>query len=198
MLATVISVVSLSVSLVTAWFTLLRRGTVEMTQPTVIYFGPDAPRRSQNAEPLPKIFLRTLLFATAKRGRIIESLHVAIAKNETHQSFNIWVCGNEKLARGSGLFVGETGIEANHHFVAPPDASSFRFSEGQYQLQVFAHLLGDRKRIQLFDQTLTITQEAAAKLSAANVGIYFDWGPDSSRYISHVEDRPPSLDPETY
>ena len=106
--------------------------------------------------------------------------------------------GNEKLVRGSGLFVGETGVEAKHHFLVSHDASSFRFVEGQYQLEVFAHLLGDRKRIRLFAQTLIISQEIAAKLMAANTGVYFDRGPDSSRYISHVEDRPPSLDSDTF
>jgi hypothetical protein len=25
--------------------------------------------------------------------------------------------------------------------------------------------------------------------------LYFDWGPDSSRYLPHVEKRPPSPDP---
>jgi len=197
MFAATISVVSLLVSLTTAWLSLFRRGTIEMTQPTVIFFGPDMPG-SQIAEPLPKVYLRTLLFATAKRGRIIESLHVAIARNETHQNFNVWVYGNEKLVRGSGLFVGETGVEANHHFLVPRDASSFRFVEGQYQLEVFAHLLGDRKRIRLFAQTLTISQGIAAKLETANAGVYFDWGPDSLSYIPHVEDRPPSLHPDTF
>jgi hypothetical protein len=108
MVPVVISLVSLLVSVATAWLTLFRRGTVRMTQPTVIYFGPDSPLSSRNS-PLPKIYLRTLLFATAKRGRVIESMHVALARNETHQNFNIWVYGNEKLVRGSGLFVGETG-----------------------------------------------------------------------------------------
>jgi hypothetical protein len=32
---------------------------------------------------LPKVFLRTLLFATSKRGRVIESMHVALSRNET-------------------------------------------------------------------------------------------------------------------
>jgi hypothetical protein len=39
-----ISTLSLAVSAVTAWLTLFRRGTVKMTQPTVIFFGPDTPR----------------------------------------------------------------------------------------------------------------------------------------------------------
>jgi hypothetical protein len=61
------------------------------------------------------------------------------------KKFNIWVYGEERLARGSGLFVGETGEVANHHFLTPQDANSFRFTEGHYQLEVFAHLLGDQK-----------------------------------------------------
>ena len=68
-------------------------------------------------------------------------MHVALSRNETHQNFNIWVYGEEKLVRGSGLFVGETGVAANHHFLTPKDGSTFSFTEGNYRLEVFAHLL---------------------------------------------------------
>lgn len=113
-----ISVLALAVSATTAWLTLFRRGTVKMTQPTVIYFGPDRPRLRDDV-PLPKVYLRTLLFATSKRGRVIESMHVSLARNETHQNFNVWVHCDDKLVRGSGLFVGESGVAANHHFLTP-------------------------------------------------------------------------------
>jgi hypothetical protein len=128
-LSITISALALGVSSVTAWLTLFRRGTVKMTQPTVIYFGPDAPR-SRNVPPPPKVYLRTLLFSTSKRGRVIESMHVTLSRNETRQNFNIWVYGDERLVRGSGLFVGETGVEANHHFLTPKDGASFRFVGG--------------------------------------------------------------------
>ena len=170
-----ISVLALCISAVTAWLTLFRRGTVKMTQPTVIFFGPDNPT-SRDEPPLPKVFLRTLLFATAKRGRVVESMHVALSRNETQQNFNIWVYGDEKLVRGSGLFVGETGIAVNHHFLAPRDGSSFRFTEGRYRMDVFAQLLGDGDRTLLFSQTLEISQEIAAQLSGPERGLYFDWG----------------------
>src|SRR3984957_17161046 len=99
-----VSVLALAVSAVTAWLTLFRRGTVKMTQPTVIFFGPDTPR-SHSDTPLPKVYLRTLLFSTSKRGRVIESMHVALSRNETHQNFNVWVYGERgKLVRGSGIF----------------------------------------------------------------------------------------------
>jgi hypothetical protein len=119
-----ISILALAVSSVTAWLTLFRRGTVKMTHPTAIFFGPDTPR-AHDETPLPKVFLRTLLFSTSKRGRVIEGRHVALSRNETHQNFNIWVYGDEKLARGSGLFVGETGVATNHHFLTPRDGSGF-------------------------------------------------------------------------
>jgi len=192
-----ISVLALSISAVTAWLTLFRRGTVKMTQPTVIFFGPDSPR-SRDEPSSPKVYLRTLLFSTSKRGRVVESMHVALSRNETHQNFNIWVYGEDRLVRGSGLFVGETGVAANHHFLVPRDGSSFRFTEGRYRIEVFAQLLGDRDRTLLFSQTLEISRETAAMLEEPDSGLYFDWGPDSSRYLPHVDRRPPSPKREDY
>ena len=190
-----LSVLSLAISSVTAWLTLFRRGTVKMTQPTVIYFGPDTPREDIA---LPKVYLRTLLFSTAKRGRVIESMHVALWRNEMHQNFNIWVYGErEKLVRGSGLFVADTGLAANHHFLAPTD-SAFQFIEGHYRLDVYARLLGDAKPLRLFSQTLNINREMAAALTEPGAGVYFDWGPDSARYLPHVEKRPPPPDPKDF
>jgi hypothetical protein len=185
-----IALLALAISAITAWLTLFRRGTVRMTQPTVIFFGPDNPR-SREEPALPKVFLRTLLFATSKRGRVLESMYVALSRNETKQNFNIWVYGDERLFRGSGLFVGETGIAANHHFLVPNDGSSFRFTEGRYRMDVYARLLGDRGQTLLFSQTLEISSEIAAQLVETDRGLYFDWGPDSSRYLPHIDKRPP-------
>lgn len=196
-IAVTVAIVALAISATTAWLTLFRRGTVKMTQPTVIFFGPDSPRSRDDA-PSPKIYLRSLLFSTSKRGRVIESMHVALCRNETHQNFNIWVYGDEKLVRGSGLFVGETGVSANHHFLTPKDGSTFRFTEGTYRVEVFAHLLGDLDRKLLFAQTLEIKREVAIALEEPGTGVYFDWGPDSSRYLTHVEKRSPSPDPEDF
>jgi len=126
-------------------------------------------------------------------------MHVSLSRNETHQNFSIWVYGErEKLVRGSGLFVGETGVAANHHFLIPKDGSSFRFTEGHYRLEVFAHLLGDPKATRLFIQTLDISHEIASALEEPNTGLYFDWGPDSSRYLPHIDKRPLSPDPEKF
>jgi hypothetical protein len=180
-----------------AWLTLLRRGTVKMTQPTVIYFGPDNPR-SRDEPALPKVFLRTLLFATSKRGRVVESMHVSLARNETQQNFNIWVYGDDRLVRGSGLFVGETGVAANHHFLVPRDGSSYHFTQGRYRIDVYAKLLGDHRKKLLFSQIVEVSSEAAVELTGSDCGLYFDWGPDSVTYLPHIDKRPPLPDEDFF
>ena len=189
----VISAFALVTSLLTAWLTLFRRGTVRMTRPTVIFFGPD---RGTDGDSVPKIFLRTLLFSTSKRGRVIENMHVSLTRNETRQNFSIWVYGDGRLARGSGLFIGESGIATNHHFLAPQDKNAFRFLEGSYRLEVFASLLGCKKSILLFSQQLDIQNDLGLSLKEQDAGIYFDWGPDALRYIPHLEKAPPPSMPE--
>jgi hypothetical protein len=185
-IALAVSTVALSLSAVTAWLTLFRKGTVRMTQPTVIFLGPETPRT--NDQPgTPKVFLRTLLFATSKRGRIIESLHVSLQRSETMQNFSVWVYGDDKLRRGSGLFVGETGVEANHHFITHGDTHNFQFLAGRYHLKVYARLLSDRSHKQLFAQDLDITADIAGRLEKAASGVYFDWVPDVLNYVPHIE-----------
>lgn len=164
-----------------------------MTQPAVIFVGPDAPRH-KGGRPLPKIYLRALLFATAKRGCVIESMHATLQRNESHQTFNIWAHGDERLVRGSGLFVGETGLAANHHFLIPNDGSAFQFLSGTYRLNVYVRLLGVFRQRLLFSHELTISPELADSLIESGSGIFLDWGPDSSRYLPHVEKPPPAAD----
>ena len=185
LLSNTLSILALCISAVTAWLTFFRRGTVKMTQPTTIFFGPEPIGKKMP----PKVFLRTLLFATSQRGRIIENMYISVARNKTVKNFNIWVYGERKqLVRGSGLFVGATGVEANHHFLTQKDDDSFRFTSGEYLIEVFAHLLGDKKRILLFSQSLEITKDMEHKLLAAPIaGIYFDWEPDLVKYSSHID-----------
>ncbi len=184
-----IAVLALAISGITAWFTLFHRGTVKMTQPTQIFFGPDAPRNSDD-EPFPKVYLKTLLFATSKRGRVIENMYVSLSRNETKQNFSIWTFGKDKLQRGSGLYVGETGVEANHHFLTPPDQKVFKFLEGKYRIDVYARLLGANEDKLLFSHVLEITHEVASRLEQPDTGLYFDWGPDSQCYMQYLEKKP--------
>jgi len=94
------------------------------------------------------------------------------------------------------MFVGETGVSASHHFLAPPQDPSFAFIEGDYVLEVFAKIVGDKRPKRLFSQNLTISRDVAISLQHPQAGLYFDWGADSARYLAHVETRGPEPEPE--
>ena len=192
LLATATSVVALVISASTAWLTLFRRGTVKMTRPSVIFFGPDGPVNDRK----PKVYIRTLLYATSKSGRIIESMYVSLRRNESKQNFSIWVYGDERLVRGSGLYVGECGVNTNHHFLAPRDMNHFSFLEGTYSIEVFAKLLGGKRTLLLFSEDLSISAAFASALDSSDRGLYFDWGPDAKSYTSHMDERKSSISPE--
>lgn len=156
-----------------------------MTQPTIIFFGPDG------ASGPPKLFLRTLLFSTARKGQIVENMYVKRHRGESVQSFNIWVYGDkENLARGSGLFVSREGIASNHHFLLPKDGTTYEFLPGKYVIKVFASLLGRSSPVLLFVQELTLSAEFTMELNKETSGIYFDWGPDSQSYHPHLDRNP--------
>jgi hypothetical protein len=97
-----ISCLALLVSGITAWLTFFRKGKLVMTQPTVVFFGPDGSRFDSDKN---KIYLRTLLYSTAKRGHVVESLHVSLQRNESKQNFNIWVYGEKANLRRGQRFV---------------------------------------------------------------------------------------------
>ena len=184
-----ISILALVVSVFTAWLTLLRKGTVLMTKPTVIYFGPDGGSNADDRSGL-KVYLRTLLYSTSKRGRIIESMYVRLRRGETSQNFNIWVYGDKQLIRGSGLFVSESGVAANHHFLLPPDGTAFQFLSGKYTLDVFISLVGEHTSRLLHSVQLEVSAEHASSLSQSDFGLYFDWGPDAEKYHAHIRTKP--------
>jgi hypothetical protein len=190
---TAISVAALGISAVTAWLIYGRRGTLRMSQPAVIYFGPDG-RRIGKEPGSPKIYLRALIFATAKRGRIIESMHATLYRDEARQNFHVWVYGNDRLSRGSGLFVGETGVAADHHFLTSRRDQPFVFSAGAYVLEVYAKLLGDARPLRLLAQRVHVGEAEASALRDPQNGLYFDWGPDAARYIPHIDRREPPAD----
>lgn len=185
-----VSVLALLVSSVVAWLTLGKKGTVRMTRPSIIYFGYD--REDNVTRPFaPKIFMRTLIFATAEKGRVIESLYVTLTSESVAYSFSYWGYGHRNdLVRGSGLFVGKNGVEANHHFNPTEEPENFKLAEGEWNLEVFAHLLDDSKDLSLHKTTLTINQDEADELTNRLAGIHFDWEASENKYISRIVKKP--------
>ncbi len=181
--AIVIAIFSLFVAGLTAWLTLLRKGTIKMTQPTMIFFGRDP-------EGMSKVFLRTLLYSTSRRNQIVESMFVKVKRGETLQTFNLWVYGDTFLARGSGITVGIDGLVCNHHFLTPKDGTTYDFLSGGYTIEVYASLVSRRSPLLLSIINLSLSDEHATAMRNKDVGVFFDWGPDSQNYHAYVDERP--------
>ncbi|MDB5209467.1 MAG: hypothetical protein JWQ30_294 [Sediminibacterium sp.] len=104
----VVSIIALSISFLTFWLTRIKRGSLKMTRPTVIFFGPDGRGKDHK-----KVFIRTLLYSTSEQGKYIQNMFIRLQRDESIQNFNIWVYDNNGLVRGSRLFVNKTGVSFN-------------------------------------------------------------------------------------
>lgn len=176
-----ISAVSLVLSVTVAWLTLLRRGTLGMTQPMLVGFLHEAEQ--------PKIFFRAMLYATGKRGHIVEALYLKVRLGESTQTFNFWMYGEtNELKIGSGLRVGEDGVSFNHHFLPPKNASSFAFLAGEYTIEAYARILNRHAPVLLSTVKLSLSAELAAALLDRVKGVLFTWGPDSRVYHGNVSE----------
>jgi hypothetical protein len=184
----IISGLALAVSITTAWLTLFRRANLRMTRPVLVGFLYDLPAGD------PKIFFRAMLFATGKRGHVIESLLLKVRRGETTQTFNFWMYGETKaLMIGSGLRVGEDGVAFNHHFLTPKDSNAFAFQPGEYVIEIYARTVLRSDAILLSTVRLTLTPEDARALADNRAGALFTWGPDSQSYHAHVDTAPAGM-----
>lgn len=185
-----VSVLALGLSLFTLWFTVLRRGTVRSTHPSFVAFCYDFVEKKV---PQAKIFLRALLFSTGKRGHVIESLFLRVREGGRKAEFSFWGYGDKDLVRGSGLFVPETGVAANHHF-NPVDAETvFLFSAGSYELELVAKLVGRERLVPLWTIALEMPAGAFGSSIARETVVFFSWSPEQKRYIASIERRSGSI-----
>jgi hypothetical protein len=154
-----------------------------MTRPSVIFFGKDG-----GGSKATKVFLRTLLYSTADKGQYIESMYIKLTRADKITTFNIWTYGETgKIKRGSGLFVGKQGVEADHHFLLPKQAS-LDFKADDYILDVYVELVGSKPK-QIWKQRLTVPKEEAKALRPVHAGLYFDWQPEVQEYETYLEDK---------
>lgn len=149
-LSLIVSMIALFISVGTFWLTLIRRGSIKISRPTTIYFGPE--RGNANS----KVYFRALLFSTSRRGVVLEHLYVKLKRGESQQNFNIWVYGDKDLVRGSGLYISQEGIVTNHHFLLPKDGDNYDFKAGQYELEIYGKAFGSLKAVKLFTAFLIL------------------------------------------
>lgn len=162
-----------------------------MTRPVFIGFLYDLP----NGEP--KIFFRSMLYATGKRGHIVEALYVNLRHRES-QIFNFWMYGENKAQFiGSGLRVEEDGVSFNHYFLPPKHQAAFEFLSGNYALDVFAVSINRTKNSPLISIRLALSQEHSLALKDKTNGILFTWRPETQSYDIEISRAPVSSLPES-
>jgi hypothetical protein len=166
-----------------------------MTQPTLLYFGPDG--GTDSAPGAPKVFLRTLLHSSSRRGNLIENMYVTLRRAETAQNFSIWVYRDRGvLSRGSGLYVGHEGLTMDHHFLLPHDGTQYVFKPGRYTVDVYAKLARRRQPTRLGSIPVDLPDAVATAATSLRYGVFFDWGPHLGHYQAHARPEPkPPVDP---
>jgi hypothetical protein len=185
-LSPVVSAIALAISIYTLWFTILHRGTVRSTHPSFIAFRYDF---VGTKVPLAKIFLRTLLVSTAKRGQVIESLYLRVREGSRSAEFSFWGHGDKELVRGSGLFIPETGVATNHHFNPLDTETVFLFSGGTYTLELVAKLIGCERPQSLWCIDLEVPAGVFGTTIAHDKAIYFSYSPGKKCFLATVESR---------
>jgi hypothetical protein len=144
----------------------------------------------------PKLFLRTLLFTTGTKGRVIENMFLKIHQEYGSYKFDFWGhTENGKLTLGSGLFVGAMGIVCDHHFNPGKELSDFLFVSGEYRVEVFATIVGQKKPERLMQLTFVVDGQQAAELIQIPMReLYLLWNAETRNYEGHVErDHPHSV-----
>lgn len=181
--SSVISVVSLFVSATVAWLTLFRRGNLYMTRPVQIAFVLENDK--------PKVFLRTLLYATGKRGYVVEALYVKVRCREENRTFGFWGYGerNELMAAG-GLRIDEAGVAYNHHFLEINEASRFHFMRGEYEIRVYATIVNRSSARLLYKANVTLSEDHSAMLNIRSHDVLFTFDPDKKEYRPSVSKHP--------
>jgi hypothetical protein len=74
----------------------------------------------------------------------------------------------------------------NHHFVLPKDGTPFLFLPGEYTVEVYATLVNSSRPLLLSRTHLQLSHDESTAIGKGS-GVYFDWGPDSKHYHSHID-----------
>jgi hypothetical protein len=185
-LGVLFSVVAICVSVTNLWLSQLKHGQILMTKPTIFFFGFDHVDR-----PIPKIYVRTLLFSTASNGRVLENMYLLVKSPIGESIYSFWGHTNsdaKNLTRGSGLYIPKNGFLADHHFNPDPSQDVTNpFPVGSYEIEVIARQYADSTNRKLGKFELQLDQKMSASLNKENNGVMWSLNPIDQSY--HAELR---------
>jgi hypothetical protein len=192
LISLIVSALALLVSFGSYWASHWKQGQVLMTKPTIFFFGWDGITTRT-----PKIFMRCLLFSTAQTGRILENLYLNVTGPNQNYCFDFWghtVGDSNFLTKGSGLFIGQVGVSANHHFNPEKSiASNVIFSAGKYEIEVMCRQFGDTTDRKLGRFELELESHMSNLLENGSQ-VLWSLNPNSQSYRSEVSPRKDGLE----
>ncbi|MFZ0631680.1 MAG: hypothetical protein WA399_03120 [Acidobacteriaceae bacterium] len=177
-----ISLLSLLLSAYAVWVAQFNHGRLRMTRPTLLCLKRDFPSG------IPKIFLRTCLFTTGIKGRVIENMFLRVRQARGTYTFDFWGhTENGKLSLGSGLAVGPAGVASDHHFNPREGSAEFLYVDGDYEVEVFASVIGVKQPELLQHITFSVESTQAAELiQIPTREMYLFWNADTGSYVGSV------------
>jgi hypothetical protein len=183
--AILISCASFVLSGYALWVAQFNHGRLKMTQPTLLCMMRELPRQT------PKIFLRTLLFTSGTKGRVVEGMFLKVHQPHGTFIFDFWGhTESGKLTLGSGLFVGPTGVACDHHFNPRYGSEDFLFVDGRYRVEVFAVVVRKKPKL-LMEITFAVDgQQAAELIQITELALWLVWNARSCTYEGHLEREP--------
>ena len=187
-MALIFSGLSTILATITAFYTFVRRARVRMTRPTFVAFAFDG------TEMTPKIFTRTLLFATKPPGKVVEAMFARVKQGDKVTTYTFWSYDVDgRLVPGGGLFVGTEGIVTNHHFVLRKGTARQVFTAGPVTVEFCARGVGQQQARQLHEVVLSLSDEQAAALNQSTAGVFFESCPESGAFHGVLDAVPPGL-----
>lgn len=116
-------------------------------------------------------------------------MYASLRRDGSEQIFSFWGhAESDKIAPGSGLFVSQSGVLANHHFVLSVHHPQYEFAAGNYRIEVFARLAGRSVPLKLASIEIVLRDVQATALCSGS-GVLFELEPSKQVYVGHVETR---------
>ncbi|MBI3641369.1 MAG: hypothetical protein HY222_03135 [Thaumarchaeota archaeon] len=171
---------SFAISIVTLYLTYFQRGKLKMTRPTALFFARDGPDGQF------KIVVTALLYNTAKRGQVVESMLIKLIRDGSVTTFGEWIYWEGNKVHLGGVKIGEEGRTLFDHFLLSDVTNSFNFTMGKYLLEIYALQVGIKAPTKLFHTKFIIDAEAAEAIKPEGLGFALLWNQDTQSYKTQI------------
>jgi hypothetical protein len=175
-----VAIGSFVISIVTLYLTYIQKGKLRLTRPTAIFFVRDG------ADGKFKIVVTALLYSTAKRGQVVESMFIKIIKNDIVTTFGEWIYWEGNRVHLGRVKIGEEGRTLFDHFLLSEKTEEFSFSVGEYSLEMYAQKIGTKKPIKIFQTKFTLDNNTAESTTMKGPGFALLWNSDAQSYTIQI------------